>query len=87
MELNENLQNKIKEMFKNNINIQNRLLSGDYSILDDVVSYCMQGFTVEEVIIAYENNTMEDLYEKAKKKKDIIDLYNELTGKVNTRKF
>lgn len=87
MELNEKLQNKIKEIFKNNINIQNRLLSGDYSILDDAIGYCERGFSADEIIKAYESNSIDDLYMRAKKQKDIINLYSELTGKVHTRKF
>ena len=76
------INKKIRELFKDNEELMNRLLSDDSNIRNEAIREIglnsNQGFTSEEIICAYNNKKIDELYKKAKKNTEIRILFYEL---------
>ena len=62
---------KINELFKNNKEFKAKLLEHDADAIRELATFANKVFTCEEVIDAYENDSMEYLYKLAKRKLEI----------------
>ena len=77
-----NTDDKIKELFKGNKKLMDRLLSDDDNIrkeaIKEIGAYSNIGFKSEEIVNAYKDNKIDKLYEEAVRKTKIRILYYEL---------
>lgn len=72
------LKEKIEINFKIYSDLKNKLLSGDLDAIRQVGIMSQKGIAPEDVIEAYESNNMDYLYNQAKKKVKLQEIYKEL---------
>ena len=75
------IQNKIKVLFKNDSETREQLLSGNADAVRKIGSISQKGINPEDVVIAFESNdpdTMNYLYNQSKRLVEIHELYKEL---------
>ena len=84
MTWNVNTDKKINELFKKNNEFRKRLLSHDADAIRELATYD-KGFSCEEIIYAYENDSLDYIYAQAKRKLEITKLYFELIGEVRPK--
>ena len=81
MNLSKELKEKINVIFENNEEVREKLLKGDANIIRKIGLASQKGMNPEELVDAYESNdreSMENLYNKAKKIVELQKLYREL---------
>ena len=71
---------KINELFKYEPKLRDKLLAHDPDTIRELGKNANSGFTSEEIIECYENNSIDYLYKMAKRKLELMDLYFELIG-------
>lgn len=79
-----NINKKIRELFKDNEELIVRLESDDINIRSEAIreigQFSNKGFTNEEIIYAYKNGKIDELYATAKRNNEIRILFYELIG-------
>ena len=80
MDLNIHINKKIRELFKDDKELQDKLLHRDSESIRKIGSYSNIGFTSEEIVSAYKKGKIEELYKEAERKTKIRILYYELIG-------
>lgn len=80
MKLTDELIKKIKEIFSNDIEKQNKLLNLDVETIRELGREANSNFTFDDIIISYESDSMDELYEEAKNKKRYSNFYFERVG-------
>ena len=74
--MDERIVEKIKRLYVNNQEMMNGLLNLDGATIKKMPDEL--GFLADEVIYAYENNKIDELYKQAKRQKEIKKLYKTL---------
>lgn len=77
---------KINELFKDNDIIRKKLLAHDANAIRQLGIYGNSGFSNEEILEYIEDGLVDKLYEMAKKRQEIRDLYYELIGEPTPKK-
>ncbi len=77
---------KINELFKDNDIIRKKLLAHDANAIRQLGICGNSGFSNEEILEYIEDGLVDKLYEMAKKRKEIRDLYYELIGEPTPKK-
>ena len=80
MKLTDELIEKIKEIFSNDIEMQNKLLNLDIETIRELGREANSNFTFDDVIECYESKTLDYLYKLAQKKAARSKLYFRLVG-------
>ena len=80
MKLSNELAEKIERYFHFDEKLKNRLLRGDADAIRDVGMVAQSKIGAEDVVEAYENDCVEYLYQKAKTKLALEELYHELVN-------
>ena len=80
MVLNEELKNKINEVFSKNVELRESLLSLDADAVLKIGTEGKSNFLPEDVIDCYETESMSYLYKMALKKKVYSQIYFEMIG-------
>ena len=80
MKFSEELQSRIKNLFKNNEELRDKLLLGDADSIRQIGALSQKKINPEDIIKAYEsnNNQMEELYKKARFAVELKVLYRDL---------
>lgn len=80
MQFSKELQSRIKNLFKNNEELRDKLLSGDVDSIRQIGALSQKGINPEDIIKAYESNSnqMEELYKKARFAVELKILYRDL---------
>lgn len=80
MSWNDNIDKKIKELFKKEKKLKEKLLEKNAEAIREIGTYSDIGFTNQEIIQAYEKGKIDELYKIAKSKNEIRVLYYDLIG-------
>ena len=81
MVLSNEIQNKIKILFKNDDEFRERLLSMDVNAIRKIASISQKGINPKDVVQAFENKdyaAMNRLYNQSKRLVELQELYKEL---------
>ena len=78
MQVSEELKQKVEKYYKNNIELKNKLLSGDAEAIRQMGIWAQKGISPEDVVEVYETDNIDYLYRQAKKKMELREVYNEL---------
>lgn len=81
MTFSEKSLSKIKRLLANHPNTQEKLLLGEIGAIKEILLIIAQErINPEEIITAYDNNLLNELYEKAKYLIELQSLYQELSN-------
>lgn len=80
MELNVQVNRKIRELFKDDKELMDKLLKHDLDAIRKIGTYSNTGFTSEEIVNAYKTGKIDDLYKQAERKTEMRILYYHLIG-------
>ena len=78
MKVPKELQEQIENLFKNNEDIKEKLLNGDTATIQQIGLFSRNAIKPSEIIDAYENNSVDTLYKKAKHLVKMQELYCEM---------
>lgn len=78
MELSNELVLKIDRLLKNNDELKKRIKSGDSGAIQEIGYISQQRIEPKYIVECYENDTIDNLYKKAKQLMELQELYNEL---------
>lgn len=78
LKISNELKIKIENLFQDNEKLKKDLLSGNPNAIQKIAIIGDDKIAPEDVIIAYESNDMENIYQEAQKKLAIKKLYKEL---------
>ena len=73
---NEEIRERVLKIYSNDPETAKRILEGDREVIQRMGIGCR--FESDDIIDAYENNKIEELYQKAKRQKEIEKLYHDL---------
>ena len=73
---NEELTEKIKRLYSNDEEKRNKILEGDTNVISTMTSNI--NFTPDMIVKAFEEKNIDNLYEEAKRRSEIIKLYHDL---------
>ena len=77
-QISDELKEKIEMNVKYDIDLKNKLLSGDGNAIKQIGIESQKRINPVDVVEAYESNNMEYLYNLAKKRLVLNEIYNEL---------
>lgn len=78
MYISNELREKVERLLKNDEELKREILSGKPSAIRKIVAITQRGIPAEEIVEAYENNQIEQLYRKAKDISELQGVYDEL---------
>ena len=78
MKMSDELVKKIEKLFQSDVSMKEQLLSGDAFAIQSIGITVSRGIDPAEVIKACETGNIDYLYQKAKEKVAVKELYDEL---------
>ena len=78
MRISEELSEKINILISNDDKLKEKLLVGDADAIQRIGIMSDRRISSEDIVEAYENNNIDELYEKAKKTVELRKVYKEL---------
>lgn len=78
MNISNELKEKVERLLRNNEELKRGALEGNADAIRKIGNLSQNGIQAKEITEAYENNTIEQLYKKAKNILELQDVYEKL---------
>lgn len=82
MKISDRLKEKIEKVLYDNEKMKNSLLSGDVEMIKQIGIISQKGFDPKEIVESFENDSTENLYNKAKQRIELQEIFKEILNEL-----